>query len=216
LKYISDIIEKEDSSVSSSEDENTEDDMHKIANALFDIASTNKFYSELYATLYKDLIQNYPLFQKIIPNFIQKYKRSLENIEVVDPNLDYDKYCENNKINDKRKAISTFLIHLMKQGIIEKEFVVEWIGQLQQMISANIDVQEKLGVVDEITENIFIFVTLSAVDISGIEGWTSILDHIVMCSRLKSKEHPGISSRCVFKYMDVLDSIKKTLAPASS
>ena len=209
LKHISDIIEKDDSSVSSSEDENPDDEMNKIANAVFDIASTNKFYSELYATLYKDLIQNYPLFQKIIPNFVHKYKCSLDAIEVVDPNTDYDKYCENNKLNDKRKAMSAFIVNLMKKGILEKEFVLELIDHLQQMISINIDVEEKIGVVDEITENIFIFVTMSASDISAIDGWTIVIDHIVMCSKLKSKEHPGISSRCVFKYMDVLDSIKK-------
>ena len=212
LKHISDIIEKDDSSVSSTDDENPEDDMNKIANAVFDIASTNKFYSELYATLYKDLIQNYPLFQKIIPNFIDKYKCSLNAIEVIDPNTDYDKYCENNKLNDKRKAMSAFIINLMKKGILEKDFVIELIGHLQQMITTYVDVGENVGIVDEITENIFIFVTMSASDISMIDGWSTILDHIVMCSKLKSKEHPGISSRCVFKYMDVLDSVKKTTA----
>jgi len=212
LKHISDIIEKDDSSVSSAEDENPEDDMNKIANALFDIASTNKFYSELYATLYKDLIQNYPLFQKIIPNFVHKYKCSLNAIEVVDPNVDYDKYCENNKLNDKRKAMSAFIVNLMKKGILEKEFVLELIGHLQQMITTYVDVAENVGIVDEITENIFIFVTMSVSDISAIDGWATILDHVVMCSKLKSKEHPGISSRCVFKYMDILDSVKKTTA----
>lgn len=214
LKHISDIIEKDDSSVSSSEDENPDDDMNKIANAVFDIASTNKFYSELYATLYKDLIQNYPLFQKIIPIFIQKHKNSMDTIEVVDPNTDYDKYCENNKLKDKRKAMSAFIVNLMKKDIIEKEFVLELIGHLQHMITAYVDVGENVGVVDEITENIFIFVTMSVSDVSAIDGWSTILDHIVMCSKLKSKEHPGISSRCVFKYMDILDSVNKTLTNA--
>jgi retron-type reverse transcriptase len=48
-------------------------ELEKIANAIFDIASTNKFYSEMYAKLYKELIQLYPVFQKVMDIFLQKY-----------------------------------------------------------------------------------------------------------------------------------------------
>jgi hypothetical protein len=209
LKHISDIMEKDDSSVSSSENEKPEDELETIANSLFDIASTNKFYSELYATLYKDLIQNYPLFQKIIPNFIQKYKDSMDNIEVIDPNSDYDKYCDNNKLNDKRKAMTAFIVNLMKQNIIEKSCVFEFLVFLQDRVAAFLDLPEKIGVVDEITENISIFITLSVAELSTESVWGEIVDNVILCSKLKAKEHPGISSRCVFKYMDILDSVNK-------
>jgi hypothetical protein len=58
-----------------------DDELEKIANAIFDIASTNKFYAELYARLYKELIHLYPVFQKVMDDFLQKYMDSLQEIK---------------------------------------------------------------------------------------------------------------------------------------
>lgn len=44
-----------------------------IANFIFTIASTNKFYAELYANLYEELIKSYTIFQDILQTFLSIY-----------------------------------------------------------------------------------------------------------------------------------------------
>jgi len=189
------------------QEENNE--LIKVANAIFDIASNNKFYSEIYANLYKELIDRFEIFNKIISKYLDQYLDSIKQIKYVDSNEDYNKYCENNKLNDKRKAMSAFIINLMKKQIIEKEKVLDIILMLQNLVFEYIDLDNKTNEVDEITENIFIFSTMSATEFGNIPEWDNIKSNIVKCSQYKAKEHKSISSRAIFKYMDILDFFKK-------
>jgi hypothetical protein len=73
----------------------------KIVNFIFETGCANKFYSELYAKLYKELIEKYPVFKEVIMPFIEKYVESIQDVKVVDQNKDYDGFCENNKKNEE-------------------------------------------------------------------------------------------------------------------
>lgn len=215
LKYIEELnnaaktstIDEEEQQEKTTQDENIE--LSKVANAIFDIASNNKFYSEIYATLYKELLDRFEIFDKIIAKYVEQYLDSIKQIKYVDSNEDYNKYCENNKLNDKRKAMSAFIINLMKKQILEKEKVLDIILMLQNLIFEYIDIDNKTNEVDEITENIFIFSTLSCSEFANITTWDDIKSNIIKCSQYKAKEHKSISSRAIFKYMDILDFFKK-------
>jgi len=200
-------VDDEEQSEIKTQEENNE--LIKVANAIFDIASNNKFYSEIYANLYKELIDRFEIFNKIISKYLDQYLDSIKQIKYVDSNEDYNKYCENNKLNDKRKAMSAFIINLMKKQIIEKEKVLDIILLLQNLVFEYIDLDNKTNEVDEITENIFIFSTMSATEFGNIAEWDNIKSNIVKCSQYKAKEHKSISSRAIFKYMDILDFFKK-------
>ena len=56
------------------------EDIEKINQAIFDIVSTNKFFSEIYAQLYKELMERFPVFGDILQKYIQVYKRSIDEI----------------------------------------------------------------------------------------------------------------------------------------
>jgi hypothetical protein len=178
----------------------------KVATAIFDIASTNKFYSALYAILYKELNDRFSIFREILGGFIEDYLKNIQSIEYVDSNTDYDKYCLNNKENDKRKAMSVFIVNLMKNGILEKERVLHIIKQVQEMVLKYIETPGKLNEVEEITENIFLFITTAKDDFDYTKDgeWKTLLENVKKCSKMKSKEHASLSSRAVFKYMDIL------------
>jgi hypothetical protein len=112
FKWLEEVLEEQDSDAQ-------QKNVKMIAHSIFDIASSNKFYSEIYASLYRELIEKYAFFSEYISNVISEYYISIDNIEFVDSDKDYDKYCENNKLNDKRKAMSTFIVNLMKQKVME-------------------------------------------------------------------------------------------------
>lgn len=200
-------IDEEEQPVVKNQEENIE--LSKVANSIFDIASNNKFYSEIYASLYKELLDKFEIFDKIISKYVEQYLDSIKQIKYIDSNEDYNKYCENNKLNDKRKAMTAFIINLMKKQIIGKEKVLDIILLLQNLVFEYIEIDNKTNEVDEITENIFIFSTLSASEFVNIPEWDNIKSNIVKCSQYKAKEHKSISSRAIFKYMDILDFFKK-------
>jgi len=181
-------------------------DLKKVAQSIFDIASSNKFYSELYAQLYQELIEKYDFFKEYVTNLIEDYYKSMDLIELVDSNKDYDKYCENNKQNDKRKALSTFIVNLMKKGVIEKKNVLNLIIKLQEKIMVFVDTDNKTNNIDEITENIYIMTTLINLKELNCKEYTDkIVKNIEICSSYKVKDHKSISNRAIFKYMDILD-----------
>ena len=199
IQYIKEIIENKE----------TDTELFKIKKSIFEIASTNKFYSELYALLYKDLINTFECFKENIEPFINEYIDSIQNINYVDPKVDYDKYCDYNKENDKRKAMSAFIVNLSKNDIVEKNTVINKIIYLEELVLNYCDIENKTNEVEEITENLFILITKSLSMLVNESNWEIVINNIKQLAQMKTKEHKSLSSRSLFKYMDILDFIKK-------
>jgi len=199
IQYIKEIIENKE----------TDTELFKIKKSIFEIASTNKFYSELYALLYKDLINTFECFKENIEPFINEYIDSIQNINYVDPKVDYDKYCDYNKENDKRKAMSAFIVNLSKNDIVEKNTVINKIIYLEELVLNYCDIENKTNELEEITENLFILITKSLSMLVNESNWEIVINNIKQLAQMKTKEHKSLSSRSLFKYMDILDFIKK-------
>jgi hypothetical protein len=208
MEYIINITKTGDDSSDEDEKIDNSKDIVSISTAIFEIASTNKFYSELYATLYKELIERFAVFRDNVDLILESYKNDIHKIKFVDPNTDYDKFCDNNKLNDKRKALSMFIVNLMKKEVIEKSVVSQIILYLEDIVAKNVDIENMIYEIEEITENLYILVTESVVDFKGTDLWNTIMSNITLFSKYKAKEHLSISSRAIFKYMDILDRIK--------
>ena len=154
------------------------EDMNKICNFIFDIASTNKFYSELYAQLYSDLIAEFSVLKSIFEDSFSSYLVLFEKIESCSSEEDYDLFCKINKVNDKRRAMSLFVVNLMKHNIIDISRVMEIVLKLQcnmnELIIAN---NEKIKV-EEISENISIMVSNSLDNLKQHSDWNKLYNHI--------------------------------------
>jgi methyl-accepting chemotaxis protein len=213
IQYIKEIMDKKKSGeiedITDIQENSIDMEISKITKAIFEIASSNKFYSELYAVLYKDLINSFNCFQDNIEPFINEYMENIQKIHYVDPKVDYDKYCDFNKENDKRKAMSAFIVNLSKNEIINKKIVIDTIIHLEDLVLNYCDMDEKTNEIEEITENLFILITKSLSEMKDQENWKIVFDNIKKLSQLKTKEHKGLSSRALFKFMDILDFIKK-------
>ena len=185
-----------------------EADIQKIVHFIFDTGCANKFYSELYAKLYKELIDQYDTFREVILPFIEKYVESIKEVKFVDQNKDYDGFCENNKKNEKRRATSVFIMNLFMNGILPADVIMNIFIQLQDMAIEYIEDASKTNEVEEITENIFLITSMGAGALKPEPVWVStIIPNIHRFASFKMKEKPGLSSRAIFKYKDLVEKV---------
>ena len=182
-----------------------EEHQKKVIDTIFEICTSHKFLSDVYADIYVELIGHIECFGELLDDCIEKYKTSLSTIQYKDPDDDYDGFCEFNKTNEKRKSLAIFIVNVMKHDMISKNEVLSLIKELHDTSCNYIEIENKYHEVEEITENVFLLVTHSKPLLSGDESWESIIyPSIQNFTKLKPKEHVSLSSRALFKYMDML------------
>jgi hypothetical protein len=176
----------------------------KIGGKIFGLLSNNRFLSDVYSELYVELIGKIELFGDILNNYIDDLKISLNNIVYVNPDIDYNGFCDYNKINEERKSLSVFLINLMKLDMISSQSVIDLIVSLQEILLKYIEEENKIHEVEEITENMYLLITEARCILKDDDIWKNVIEqNIINFTTLKVKEHPSLSSRCLFKHMDM-------------
>lgn len=187
--------------------EATTDELDKIGDAIFTIASGNAFYSKTYAKLYNDLMAKFSFMDKIFKDNLNKFSEIFTTIEYYNPNVDYDKFCENNKTNDKRRALSAFYVNLMKEYAIEKSHTIDIIRNVQNYMMTKLAEEGNKEIVDELSENLSILIVNSSEDLEDEDGWDDIIDNVKSYSKSKVKDYPSATTKSIFKHMDILDEI---------
>lgn len=180
----------------------------KLGIIIFEIASTNRFYSKIYADLYSDLISKFQIMKDVFDNNFNNYINLFDNIEYVEPNVDYTKFCKINKENEKRKALAAFFLNLMNNNIVSKNQIIAIIRILMNKLYVLIDQDNKKNEVDELTENIAVLykkeLFAHGVPYELIDNKT-IPELIQQLAHSKSKNHLSLSNKSLFKFMDLID-----------
>ena len=191
--------------------ENKEQDLLRVSNMIFEIASTNKIYSLMYACLYKNLLNKFPFLKQSLDKYLIDYRNNIKILEYVNPDIDYDGYCAYNKNNDMRKASTLFIINLLSIDIIELDQVVDIIVFLQELLIDHCKVENKKNEVEEIMENIYILTTNKLPKLTECEQWNNtIKPNIKNISNLRkddTEKYPSITSRANFRCLDIIDII---------
>jgi hypothetical protein len=185
------------------------EDMTRISTVIFDIASTNRFYSKIYADLYSDLSSKYETMRSIIETNISGFTELFNTIEYVDPNVNYDRFCEINKKNEKRKALAVFYLNLMSNGIIRKEVIIDITVNLLTQLCEFLDTDNKKNEVDELTETIAILYKKELY--SGtparkcIRGEYAVNQFVEKVAKSKVKDYKSLTNKSLFKFMDLIE-----------
>jgi hypothetical protein len=184
------------------------DEMTKLGTIIFEIASTNRFYSKMYADLYSELIQNFQIMEEIFQQNFNNFMSLFDTIEYVEPNVDYNKFCKINKDNEKRRSLASFFVNLMNNNIITKNKIVDIIRNLMNKIYIYIDQDNKKNEVDELTEIIAI---LYKKELFAENNNYQLIDNMTIpCiiekfAHSKSKNFLSLSNKTIFKFMDLID-----------
>jgi hypothetical protein len=185
-----------------------DEDTRRISKAIFDIASTNKFYSEIYANLYSELIGANAVFRTLLDEFVSKITDMSDVPVYVDPDKDYDGFCVYSKACDIRKSTSTFLVNCFKIGLVDRSQINAILIEFLEYVDANKQEDGFSKLIEEVVENVYIIATLCQEELSSTSEWkTRVLTSVKKLVAEKNEGYASLSSRTTFKCMDLLGKI---------
>jgi hypothetical protein len=201
--------------------ENVEDYHNKISILIYEISSNNKFYSKIFADLYKELLEKYDWLKIVFEEKYNNYITSYDNLEYVEPNDNYDRYCELNKLSETRKSQSLFYVNLVKNGYLKPLSVYKLLRGLLDKLLILIHMENKKNEVDDIVENIALLFDKDIIeevedndenDIQGFQLYPNgdvyggeIFEFIRLLSECKVNNFKSLTNKSLFKFMDLVD-----------
>ena len=187
----------------------------KMGTMLYEFCSTNKFYSRIFADIFAELASMYEWLKNIFNKNYDTIMEQYNNIKYVDSNKDYDGFCEMNKQNEKRRAITAFYVNLAINGFIKKNGVIKILINILTSIMNMINIIDKKNEVDELTEIIGVLFNKELLDEDlnskkdEPEDFyvlkNSIIETISSLAKKKVKDYPSLSNKAIFKYMDLIE-----------
>jgi|694.fasta_scaffold152773_1 hypothetical protein len=188
----------------------SQENIISVSSAIFDIASTNRFYSKLYADLYTDIIKKYPVMRDSFEESLSSFSELFKTIEYVDSNVDYGGFCKMNKDNEKRKALGMFFVNLSLNGIISTLTILNITRNLLFQIFTYITEDNKKNEVDELTENVALFYKKEFYENEDKPEYELIKNHsitevIEIIAHSKVKDYKSLTNKTIFKFMDMID-----------
>ena len=186
-----------------------EESINKIGYTIFNMATKNKFNSNVYARLCSNLLSEFDFMNGIINNNIIEFMKLFENMKFVSPEENYDEFCETNINNEKRRAMTLFITNLYKNNVITLDVVFENIINIQTIIMNNINESSKKTENEELSENLYILITnIPLLIVKRDSNWKDINNNIQLIKNIDCKTNLGISPKSKFKHMDINDKLK--------
>jgi hypothetical protein len=189
------------------------EDISKLSNTMYDLLSTNSMNAEMFSLIFAELVSTYSWFNAL---FREKFSTTMDiysDIHYVDADKDYDGFCEMNKKNAKRRATTNFCLYLFKSNVLTIEEIGCIANRLILTVMDLIDVPNKKNEVDELTENI-VMLLYQKDQKKLIEVHKSVIaqcnvDAIAELSEKTAKDCVSLSSKSIFKYMDIQEFISE-------
>jgi hypothetical protein len=191
------------------DNEVSNENLVKVVNLVFDVASSNKFYSSIYAQLYKELIDRFPIFEKIFQDSFKNYLTRYDNIGCVTEKDDYEEFCMQNQQNTQRRAFTSFIVNLCKKNIISNKELFDLCWKLQCTFDTSILKEDHKPLCEELCENIFIIMTEGYECLKNEDRYASLNGKMTIIKNTKVKDVKSLSSRSLFKYYDMIDYVEK-------
>jgi len=172
-----------------------------IGCAIFDISSENKFWVKLYAKLFHELIDNFPVMRDICIDNFNNFMSIFDNVEVCNGD-DYDKFCKVNKNNAKRRALTLFYTNLYKLDLLTNSDIFTLLDKLFEKMFLN---EHTTELYEEIFSNISIIVNHLGDDLSNSNDWESVSQKLIDINNLLNKNNK--SKKIIFKLLDIFDDL---------
>jgi len=189
-------------------------DLAVVAKAIFDVASSNRFYSQMYAALYARLVSDFDGMRDVFESNIERFLGLFENIHYVNPDIDYDAFCQVNTDNETRKAMSSFFLNLTKTKCMSESQLVGISNQLLLLTLKTIPLADRKNEADEMIENICLLFDYGIFDRTHVANAQldthpdahSFFEHLVRLSKQPPKVFPSLTSKSTFLLLDTVEA----------
>ena len=176
------------------------EEIKKITELIFKIASSNLFYSVIFAKLYTELISKKNEFYLVFQEHFDIHTSDIDQLNYVDPNVNYDEYCNYIKRVEHVKSSLLFFINLMKTNVCNLDNIVELCVKLQTTLLESDLATEQT---EEYINNIHIIIK-------------ECIDYFIFHEKMElvytnviQTQQKFTSKKISFKCMDMLEIIKE-------
>ena len=184
---------------------NNKEYLLKVGKSIFEIGSRNKFWCDLYAKLYYDLIKEYPYMKDICVSNFNSFSNIFNEINYVNSQEDYNLFCEYNKENEKRKALSKFFVLCSNYDIIEKKNIIDIVFNFIDKVNLLISEENKLNHVDEIVQNLKIIISNFGESYKTLDSYKIIQSKMESMTSLNVKNYFSLNNKILFNILDISD-----------
>jgi hypothetical protein len=187
--------------------ESSSEEVEKMGELIFTIASNNRMFSKVYADLYCYLSDKIQIIaDTFYPNFV-KYCQLFDNITSVVNQDDYDEFCKMNILNEKRRSVSLFMVNLTKNNMIKSIELYQIISNLLNKLNEMITMPDKVITNQELVDNIIILYDDGSI-YNDVESFSKENNMVIDCIRMIATSNKstilGINSKTKFKCMDYI------------
>ena len=183
------------------------DDMTKVSKHIFMVASSNKFYSNLYAKLYKELSEVYTSLKTTFKETYDEMRTILDNLECCDE-TNYEKFCEINKNNEKRKALVSFIVNCMNEELVDMNNVYLLLDHFVVMFNEKMKEENNVTICEELSEIIYIMVVEGFKNLVTHDEFNSLWETLTELSETSTRSQPSLTNKSVFKLMDLIEEFE--------
>jgi len=188
------------------EDGNENANYKNIGCVIFELASGNRFYSETYAKFYCDLASKYEFMNCTLRENCDVYIETFNELDYIDANDNYEGFCEMNKANERRRSLSAFLVNLMKNGVLSREIINNFLVTLLCKFDELLNSDNMKNEANELCENICILFD-DSYDYSNytIKNAMSVNDYLNHLAKSNISAFKSYTNKTKFKIMDLLN-----------
>ena len=155
------------------------------------------------------MIDTYPIMKNVCTSNFNSFQSLFDTFDYCEASEDYDKFCDITKQNEKRKALSKFLMICVEYSIIEIESMEKIILDFISKINKYIEQKDKENAVDEIVANLAIMILSSISVFKKMNSSNKIFKDIEILSALNVKKYPGLSNKTLFKFLDIVEELEE-------
>ena len=185
------------------------DDILVVCKNIFEISSSNGFYSKVFAKLLANTINKYEQMKKVFTENTKDFLKYFQEYEYANSEEDYDKFCDVNLRNEKRRAYAKCVANMVNEGIISVDIIIKNISIMIHNFKLTIDEENKNFVSEQIIGIICIMVNESYDTIKEHEDFDSFVkEDVVEISKMKRKEYKSLPSKCIFRAMELVDKME--------
>jgi len=190
----------------SDEDGNENGNYKNIGCVIFELASSNRFYSETYAKFYCNLAYKYEFINDTLRENCDVYIETFNELDYVDANDNYEGFCEMNKANERRRSLSAFLVNLMKNGVLSREIINNFLVTLLCKFDELLNSDNMKNEANELCENICLLFD-DEYDYSNytIKNAMSVNDYLNHLAKSNISAFKSYTNKTKFKIMDLLN-----------